>query len=515
MKEKDKSDSMFDLALYFFDLIVFTGIEVAKTILGQPISIFMVNVSMFSILLLIIERRFSTILLLTIILFYELSNSVSWFMNQTPINFQVIDALDFQWMLNYKPEFIVTLVIIFISCLIAISVLPFYSYHVNFRCRSYYILNAILFVTLFNYLLNKIHDYNGEHSAVMFNQINNDLIEKLVAMINEKPRIVEKEEKLKNLILFQIETFEYSAITPTSMPYFTNLTKKYLYIDNIDSSIYTTWSTAGNLVTQCGIPQIITSLKWDSRSQDSMAYYKKVLCMSDYLKTIGYAAHSFAMTHDYVMDYHKWRNDKYIRTFDALDDKILFDYMNTNGTDFLRNISKNQNYIAMIYTQDTHRPQVPKKYCTPENPSESLPRQTYNCLDQLLRRFVDRFIELKMYEDTVMVMYGDHTMFGTPFSSYRKLVMLFPGYEKRNYTLPLTYYDFAPTIYEMIGIKKIYPGLPFGRSMFSNLPPNVPTFQDLNIMFHYFHSELKIKTKRKGFECHGYNGRLCNDTNII
>lgn len=436
-------------------------------------------------------------------------------MMQTPINSQILQSVELKWVKDAHPELILLLIFILLSCVLVITTLPLYTYYIYIRFKYQYMLYIWLFIALYSYILNKFHDFEGKHNSVMFNQAQNQLIDKLSDLINGKPRVLEHDKKMKNLILFQIETFEYAAITPTSMPFFTNLSKKYLYIDNIDSSIYTTWSSGGNLVTQCGIPHIITSLKWNSRRQDSMKYYLKVNCMTDYLRTVGYASHSFAMKYDAIMDYNKWRDSKFNRTFDSNNDRELFDHMSTKGIDFLLNLSKHQNYVAMVYNQDTHRPQRPKSYCKPENLNESLPRQAYNCLDQEMRKFINRFLELEMYKDTVMVMYGDHTMFGTPFSTYRKLVMLFPGYEKRKFTSPLTYYDFAPTIYEMIGIRKIYPDLPFGRSMFSNKPPKNPTYQDLNVMFHFLYSELNIKARRTDFECHGYTGGLCNDTNLI
>ena len=59
-----------------------------------------------------------------------------------------------------------------------------------------------------------------------------------------------------------------------------------------------------------------------------------------------------------------------------------------------------------------------------------------------------------MYEHTILVIYPDHPPFNT---NYKELFMLFPGMQKVNSNLKvkneITYYDFAPTILDLVGIK--------------------------------------------------------------
>ena len=58
---------------------------------------------------------------------------------------------------------------------------------------------------------------------------------------------------------------------------------------------------------------------------------------------------------------------------------------------------------------------------------------------------------MKIYEHTVLVVYPDHTPYGTPFAKENNhLFILFPGMKKvesRNkIKRNITYYDFGPTI---------------------------------------------------------------------
>lgn len=59
-----------------------------------------------------------------------------------------------------------------------------------------------------------------------------------------------------------------------------------------------------------------------------------------------------------------------------------------------------------------------------------------------------------MYEHTLMVVFPDHGPYNL---KEKELFILFPGVEKvdlANRIKDITYYDFTPTILDMIGIKK-------------------------------------------------------------
>lgn len=95
-----------------------------------------------------------------------------------------------------------------------------------------------------------------------------------------------------------------------------------------------------------------------------------------------------------------------------------------------------------------------------------------------------------------MAVFPDHL----PYSSlYKELFILFPGMKKVDpkYKVKgeITYYDFAPTILDLIGIKKYFPQFPYGRSIYhlenstkiTDLKRNKPLKDDFPILFKYLH----------------------------
>lgn len=74
-----------------------------------------------------------------------------------------------------------------------------------------------------------------------------------------------------------------------------------------------------------------------------------------------------------------------------------------------------------------------------------------------------------MYEHTFLVVFPDHKPFNT---NIEQMFVLFPGMEKvDSYSKiegQVSYYDFTPTILDLIGIKKYQPECPFGRKIYNN-----------------------------------------------
>ena len=54
-------------------------------------------------------------------------------------------------------------------------------------------------------------------------------------------------------------------------------------ISPINSEPYTSWTTVGAIVTQCGIPQIIHDVDWSIRRLYELKYLSNIQCISDIL----------------------------------------------------------------------------------------------------------------------------------------------------------------------------------------------------------------------------------------
>lgn len=111
-------------------------------------------------------------------------------------------------------------------------------------------------------------------------------------------------------------------------------------------------------------------------------------------------------------------------------------------------------------------------------------------------------------------MFPDHNMMATWMPKPRKVFMLFPGIEKRQYRENINYYDFTHTVNEIVGIKSVYPGYLYGNSAFSHIKPKYPSNPELFDMAHSFH-ELFNARSIETFICNGKKqDRPCDDWNI-
>ena len=136
----------------------------------------------------------------------------------------------------------------------------------------------------------------------------------------------------------------------------------------------------------------------------------------------------------------------------------------------------------------------------------------FNCVDFAINKIIQKFLDLKMYENTVLAVYPDHTPFGTPFSKENNhLYILFPGMEKVNninkINRSVTYYDFAPTILDLIGVKEYLPAFPFGSSIYNlridTLKHSKPDVNDLDVMDRFLNF---FQPNSRKFKCYyAYN----------
>lgn len=131
-----------------------------------------------------------------------------------------------------------------------------------------------------------------------------------------------------------------------------------------------------------------------------------------------------------------------------------------------------------------------------------------------VNKIISKFMELKMYEHTLMVVYNDHPPFHL---DEKELFILFPGMEKIDSKLKLdvkniTFYDFAPTVLNLIGINDYKLDFPFGRNFYLNTENDhskycvnkscyrkhtKPDINDLTIIHKYLHFDHGRNIKQK------------------
>ena len=233
-----------------------------------------------------------------------------------------------------------------------------------------------------------------------------------------------------------------------------------------------------------------------------------------------------------LMGFNEWLYDHhYNRVYTAPTDIYLYDYMAYKYLPMLDNRSRNSNFknltLTMIVNVQTHSPYGRPVWCTYKN---NLPFifKCFYCCDHGVNKIIEKFLELKMYEHTLMVIFPDHGPYNL---KEKELFILFPGIEKvdpANRIKDITYYDFAPTILDMIGIKKYQPEFPFGRNIYLNSTDHSkycinlkciqkhekPDLDDLAIMYKFLHYERGKNIKPKYNLSNPFMCRI-NDTDQV
>lgn len=317
--------------------------------------------------------------------------------------------------------------------------------------------------------------------------------------------------------MIQLESMETNEITFETMPFLYRLSQKFAYVDNIISLPYTTWSTAGTLIMQSNIPQIISDMRFGTRMESLLTKYNILPSIPDYLKLLNYDLLYSCIGYDSIMGFYEWfRDHGYRRYSHPTSDISLFNYL--KSCKFIETYNKKgetERFAHHIVTVDTHMPFRPKEGCLPENTKEPILRQNFNCLDQVLRNFITKYLELDMFRHTLLVVFPDHIQPGGFLPEPRRLFMLFPGMEKRPFRKNVTYHDFAPTIMEELGIIEYEPEFPFGSDVFTSDKFTYARPKDLSLIYDILVDKFNFQ-KISYYVCHtgayGNQSSICDVT---
>ena len=252
--------------------------------------------------------------------------------------------------------------------------------------------------------------------------------------VNPKDVNIEFKEK-RNLIYIYVESLENSALSKENggledESLIPNLEK--LALDNVNFSntdtlgggyatYGSTWTIAGMVSQSAGIPLKVGSTKDNEYSSDSFlpgAYalgdilkdngYKNYLAQgssADFGGTLGY----FKNHGDYEVYDYDWAKNTGLIPEDyfvwwGFEDKKLFDF----SKDKLLEISKNDEpFNYTMVTLDSHFPDgyVDSSCETKFNDNYA---NSYYCTDQLISNFVNWVKEQDFYENTTIIISGDH-----------------------------------------------------------------------------------------------------------
>lgn len=524
-----------DVLKFVFRLGILSFLEFDKIILGQTISRSLLNIFFYFFYLLFFsittkeasklkEKRcfkfnYKSDFLFFLILIICFIETISWNFMNSPFNSQALNAIDFNYIFKNQKSFIPFIILGIFSC-ISLIFFPCFEKEITLP-KITFIINIINFHLMFIFMFSILCDFHEKSNNSLFDLNSDSYYSILKRMIDSKfnvqPQVLNTSNKLKNLILVQLESFPSEIVNDAKIsPNLNNFSNIFEYISPIIPQPYTTWSFSGLLVTQTGMPQIYPDPKWgELASQTDYLYVIDIKGVSDILNTLNYKLDYMVTGKNPVMGFDKWiKHHNIQRIYKAKNDLYLFNYL---ADEYLPKIDKiirdsnfEKHYLSLVVNSNTHIPYVRPMWCNLNFPDIPEYHKPFYCIDHALKRFLNKFLELKMYEHTLLVIYPDHPPYQM---NYKELFILFPGMNKVENKIngEITFYDFAPTILDLIGIKKYQPPFPYGRNIYRNDPNekyclgdicaqkrSKPDLDDLSLIYKLVHFE-------HGKNIHTYN----------
>jgi phosphoglycerol transferase len=283
--------------------------------------------------------------------------------------------------------------------------------------------------------------------------------------------------KPRNLILLYVESLENN---------FKNIDGKNLiepidklpgmHVPNFKQAPGTNWSIAGMVASQCAIPlKGFDPTDWNIFEQD--IFLPGAICLSDILHKFGYqqifltgpdiefaGVDKFYKTHQFDQilgrdEVKKWVTKKNLFTGWGLglhDDSMLdlaYDIA-------VKSVQSSQPFNLTIITTDNHSPHgMSSPRCS------ALERRTsfvgaVQCSSRSVNRFVERVLKNKKFENTDIVIMGDHLFMAIPeqkskFLNYDERTVYFKYINSLKIATArsdMTHFDVAPTILDSLGL---------------------------------------------------------------
>ena len=393
------------------------------------------------------------------------------------------------------------------SALVLINILIFSLFKLfikNLTSNSTF-LNLNKFFPILIFLLSIFSNpfYKDTFMLMNFNSANHNIDENF---FYEQEIFFNKEKK--NIIFIYLEQIERTylneEIFPNLMPNIKKLEEQSISFTNIDSPRATNWTIAGMAASQCGVP-LLTPIA----SENSMSGVDKFLplanCIGDILNQENYELQyiggsdldfagkgNFYKTHGFniVEGWYELENtlkDKNYRSPWGVYDDELLDIVFKR----VQNLhSQNKNFGLFTLTLDTHHPDgyISKscsnnKYKNGDNPILN----SVHCVDELVGKFMDKFLVSEMYENTTLVLLSDHLALKNSASDIlnkqkrKNLFMIFDKSAKsKSIDAVDNTFDIGPTVMSFIGLNSN--GLGLGRNLIINKSLSVENNLDDLIM---------------------------------
>lgn len=445
----------------------------------------------------------------TCVFIFSCIDFYSWYYIEAPINQNVIDAINpFQAIkfinVNGWKGFSTNIIYIILAFTFYLG-FPYLMPRERIRLQIYTFVCIVYieFTLLFIYINKFNKEYRPPQKRSQFFARKEGIwppMETVFKNAEKKINTSFKNAKKRNIIILALESFEiqcvgrYSNHYPNAMPYLNSIIDNHTHFNNVNVQKYQTWSVGSYFGAFCNLPLVSTS-KHLYTKKSRMHKAGNFHCLGDYLKEAGYHNELYAdcdlhmgglgrIFTDHGFDHaHDWREVRH--------DIDLFKRVENEAIPRLINISKKKPFCLVLQTSDTHpfftvSCKVRKHLC---NSKWYETFDVFDCADQFVEHFVHVLESYNMQENTELIVYGDHPLFGRYLElSMRKLIFLFPWRAKKTITKPVTIYDFAPTVLSLLDIE-YKPKFVYGADMFSSDIGAVPDDSDFSLLFDMFNDK--------------------------
>lgn len=336
----------------------------------------------------------------------------------------------------------------------------------------------------------------------------------------------------KNLILIYLESMEAEASSTANpgvnlIPELSQLAEEnisFSHNDGLGGQLQlagTGWSMASLCCTHLGIP--LTLPIGGNSYEYTEHFFNGTYGLGDLLKDNGYTL-SFVMGADAefgglrallkthgnfdIKDSNYYRKIGYVpqdyNVWWGIEDKKIIEY----SKEELIELSKDDKpFIFSVFLEDTHSPEGYMDVDCEEKYVNQI-HNVFSCTSKRVARFLNWIKEQKFYDDTVIVILGDHLYMGGDLYTQKK-----SHYERHAYNAfintgkkiafsknrAFATFDFFPTIVEALGIEYDGDGLGIGLSLFSNKPTLLEQYGEkqlnefINSKSYFYRNELLNK----------------------
>lgn len=299
----------------------------------------------------------------------------------------------------------------------------------------------------------------------------------------------------RNLLLLYLESVENnfadaSLYGKNLLPRLSETARNNPRFDGYNFLYGTNYTKAALVAGHCGIPYRSPTPTMETVN----SHLKNIRCLSDILADNGYetwfaksADHSFAYTNIFYQ-LHSYRNiidrtvltagmspaeiEKNKSSYNGLSDKLLLNHISALfSTQKVR-----EPFLMTVFTVDTHAPGTVLPYNCPKIFGDI--RDNILCTDNNVAEFITEFQKTPYWQNTTVVIVGDHPMFKALQTQQRKkyrrgiynVFLNLPDDLSYNPRKEFTALDLAPTYLELLGIKLPEHAFGLGRSLFSDVP---------------------------------------------